>query len=178
MSATTPSPRRAIRDREVSETTPQAVGLNVCVLGGGSFGTAIASIAADNGASVTQWMRDASQAEEVNTRHRNSGYLPGFEINASVRATTDMADALAEAELVCVAIPSKAFRTVVRQARAHLREGQILVATTKGIESEGFTLMSEVLEQNRLHAHRRTVWPQSGGRDRPAAADGHGDCLR
>ncbi|NUJ61389.1 hypothetical protein HUS66_17485, partial [Halomonas taeanensis] len=70
MSATTPSPRRAIRDREVSETTPQAVGLNVCVLGGGSFGTAIASIAADNGASVTQWMRDASQAEEVNTRHR------------------------------------------------------------------------------------------------------------
>ncbi|WP_405281209.1 NAD(P)H-dependent glycerol-3-phosphate dehydrogenase [Cobetia sp. Ld8] len=153
MSATTPSPRRAIRDREASETTPQAVGLNVCVLGGGSFGTAIASIAADNGASVTQWMRDANQAEEVNTRHRNSGYLPGFEINASVRATTDMADALAEAELVCVAIPSKAFRTVVRQARAHLREGQILVATTKGIESEGFTLMSEVLEQETGFTH-------------------------
>ncbi|MHC9035406.1 hypothetical protein ACYTTR_06760, partial [Cobetia marina] len=91
MSASSPAPRRAIRDRELSESAPQAAGLNVCVLGGGSFGTAIASIAADNGANVTQWMRDASQAEEVNTEHRNSGYLPDFVINSAVRATTDMA---------------------------------------------------------------------------------------
>jgi glycerol-3-phosphate dehydrogenase (NAD(P)+) len=153
MSTSSPTPRRAIRDREFTESAPQAAGLSVCVLGGGSFGTAIASIAADNGASVTQWMRDAAQAKEVNTEHRNSGYLPGFVINSAVRATTDMADALAEAELVCVAIPSKAFRTVVKQAREFLRDGQILVATTKGIESEGFTLMSEVLEEETGFTH-------------------------
>lgn len=153
MSASSPTPRRTHRDREIREVPLQAAGLSVCVLGGGSFGTAIASIAADNGAAVTQWMRDANQAHEVNTEHRNSGYLPDFDINPGVRATTDMADALAKAELVCVAIPSKAFRTVVRQAREHLREGQILIATTKGIESEGFTLMSEVLEQETGFTH-------------------------
>ncbi|MDI4639236.1 MULTISPECIES: NAD(P)H-dependent glycerol-3-phosphate dehydrogenase [Halomonadaceae] len=127
--------------------------LKVAVLGGGSFGTALASIAADNGARVHQWMRDATLANEINRDHRNRHYLPDYAINPAVTATTDMREVLAGAELVLVAIPSQAFRSVVRQARPWLSSEQILVSTTKGIQAEAFKLMSEILEEETGFPH-------------------------
>lgn len=125
----------------------------VAVLGGGSFGTALASIAADNGATVRQWLRDDALVDEINRNHRNSRYLPDFAINPAVAASNDMPLVLEGAELVFVAIPSKAFRTVVRQARPWLHERQILVSTTKGIQEEGFKLMSQILEEETGFSH-------------------------
>ncbi|WP_304525955.1 NAD(P)H-dependent glycerol-3-phosphate dehydrogenase [Halomonas sp. I5-271120] len=127
--------------------------LKVAVLGGGSFGTALASIAADNGARVHQWMRDASLANEINRDHRNSHYLPDYAINPAVTAATDMREVLIGAELVLAAIPSQAFRSVVRQARPWLSSEQILVSTTKGIQAEGFKLMSQILEEETGFPH-------------------------
>jgi len=125
----------------------------VAVLGGGSFGTALASIAADNGARVRQWLRDAELVSTINREHRNTRYLPDFAINPNVVADTDLAAVLDGAELVFVAIPSKAFLQVVRQARPWLRPEQILVSTTKGIQSDGFKLMSQILEEETGFAH-------------------------
>jgi len=125
----------------------------VAVLGGGSFGTALASIAADNGARVRQWLRDAELVSTINREHRNTRYLPDFTINANVVADTDLAAVLDGAELVFVAIPSKAFPEVVRQARPWLRPEQILVSTTKGIQADGFKLMSQILEEETGFAH-------------------------
>lgn len=127
--------------------------LRVAVLGGGSFGTALASIAADNGADVRQWLRDAELAAEINRSHRNVRYLPAYAINPAVRASSDMREVLDGAELVFVAIPSQAFRTVVRQARPWLHADQILVSTTKGIQEEGFKLMSQILEEETGFSH-------------------------
>ncbi|KXS37764.1 MAG: glycerol-3-phosphate dehydrogenase (NAD(P)+) [Halomonadaceae bacterium T82-2] len=127
--------------------------LKVAVLGGGSFGTALASIAADNGARVRQWLRDAELVSTINREHRNTRYLPDFTINANVVADTDLAAVLDGAELVFVAIPSKAFPEVVRQARPWLRPEQILVSTTKGIQADGFKLMSQILEEETGFAH-------------------------
>mgnify|MGYP000170270492 FL=1 len=127
--------------------------MRVAVLGGGSFGTALASIAADNGAEVRQWLRDPELAAQITREHRNGRYLPDYAINAAVVASTDMAEVLEGAELVLVAIPSKAFREVVRQARPFLHPAQILVSTTKGIQAEGFKLMSQILEEETGFAH-------------------------
>ncbi|WP_136253004.1 NAD(P)H-dependent glycerol-3-phosphate dehydrogenase [Onishia niordana] len=127
--------------------------LKVAVLGGGSFGTALASIAADNGAQVHQWMRDVALADEINRDHRNRHYLPDYAINPAVTASTDMREVVTDATLVLVAIPSKAFRLVVRQARPWLSPDQILVSTTKGIEAEGFKLMSQILEEETGFSH-------------------------
>ncbi|WP_027966275.1 NAD(P)H-dependent glycerol-3-phosphate dehydrogenase [Halomonas halocynthiae] len=121
--------------------------MRVAVLGGGSFGTALASMAADNGFEVRQWMRDSALAEQINREHCNGRYLPDYAINPVVTASTDIAGVVSGAELVLVSIPSKAFRQVVRQARAYLDSEQILVSTTKGIEQDGFRLMSQVLEE-------------------------------
>ncbi|GED21405.1 glycerol-3-phosphate dehydrogenase [NAD(P)+] [Halomonas halmophila] len=119
----------------------------VAVLGGGSFGTALASIAADNGFEVRQWLRDAELAAQINREHRNGRYLPDFAINLAVVAHTQLAEALQGAGLVLVAIPSKGFRDVVRQARPWLEPECILVSTTKGIQEDGFKLMSRILEE-------------------------------
>ncbi|MBN8412077.1 NAD(P)H-dependent glycerol-3-phosphate dehydrogenase [Halomonas cupida] len=125
----------------------------VAVLGGGSFGTALASIAADNGCQVRQWLRDASLVDSINRDHRNPRYLPDYAINPRVEASTQLEWVLEGASLVLVAIPSKAFADVVRQARAFLTPEQILVSTTKGIQEEGFKLMSQILEDETGFTH-------------------------
>lgn len=127
--------------------------MQVAVLGGGSFGTAIASIAADNGATVRQWLRDESLVEQINVEHRNGRYLPDYPINENVVASTDLAATLKDATVVFIAIPSQAFRGVLQQAREWLRPEQILVSTTKGIQAEGFKLMSQLIEEETGSSH-------------------------
>ncbi len=118
----------------------------VTVLGGGSFGTSIANILADNGHQVTLWMRDTDLVEDILTKHENTRYLPGKQLNAQIKPTCDLQQAVSGADIVFVAIPSKAFRHVVQQANPWLTSDQILISTTKGIEEDGFLLMSQILE--------------------------------
>ncbi|WP_036590991.1 NAD(P)H-dependent glycerol-3-phosphate dehydrogenase, partial [Oceanospirillum maris] len=130
-------------------TTKQAV----TVLGGGSFGTAIASIAADNGYPVIQWLRDERLADDINSKRRNTRYLPDYEINSNVEATTDVVAAVAHADIIFVAIPSKAFAIVVDQVAHCLRPDQIMISTAKGIQEDGFLLMSEILRSHTPSQH-------------------------
>ncbi|MAR93139.1 MAG: NAD(P)H-dependent glycerol-3-phosphate dehydrogenase [Pseudomonadales bacterium] len=118
------------------------------VLGGGSFGTAIANILADNGHDVKLWMRNEKTVHDIATRHENTQYLPGKQLNPSIVPTTCLETAVNHADVLFVAIPSKAFRTVVEQAAQWLTPDTILVSTTKGIEADGFKLMSQILEEN------------------------------
>ncbi|OUS37270.1 glycerol-3-phosphate dehydrogenase [Oleispira antarctica] len=117
----------------------------VAVIGGGSFGTAIASILATNGLVTRQWMRNPKIAEAINKQHENPQYLPDVELHPSLEATTDLAHAITGAQLIFVSVPSKSFRTVVQQVKPLLQPGQCLISTTKGIEPNGFNLMSQVL---------------------------------
>lgn len=119
---------------------------NVAVLGGGSFGTAIANILADNGHAVKMWLRDEALVEAIRTRHENVKYVPGVPLNPAIMPDTDLQSVVSDAEIIFVAIPSKAFRPVMRAASDWLHSGQILVSTTKGIEADGFLLMSQILQ--------------------------------
>ncbi len=120
---------------------------NVTVLGGGSFGTAIAKVLSENGYSVTWWMRNSEQAEQIRTQRENSRYHPGVLLNDRIDPVTDIGHAIRSAELVFVVIPSKAFRETIRNAAHHFSADQMVVSNTKGIEREGFRLMSEVLRE-------------------------------
>lgn len=130
-----------------------AAGLVVTVLGGGSFGTALASIAAGNGYATRLWVRDAALASQINQQHRNPRYLSELALPESVLATSSLAEALNGAELVFMAIPSKGFATVLEQALPFMHSEQILVSTTKGFEEKGFRLMSQVLEETTGFKH-------------------------
>ncbi len=118
----------------------------IAVLGGGSFGTAIANLLAQNGHRVLHWMRDPVQAEAIRTQRENPRYLKGVKVLDGVEPTTDLPAALEACELAFVALPSSALRQVL-QPVSGLLAGKQLVSTTKGIEAQTFKLMSEIIEE-------------------------------
>lgn len=118
----------------------------VAVLGGGSFGTAIANLLAANGQRVWQWMRDPEQAAAIRANRENPRYLRGVKIHAGVEPVNDLPAVFDACELVFVAIPSSALRNVLDPVAGRLA-GKFLVSTTKGIEAQTFKLMSEILEE-------------------------------
>jgi glycerol-3-phosphate dehydrogenase (NAD(P)+) len=116
------------------------------VIGAGSWGTALASVLAGKGYPVMLWGRDAAVVEAVARRHENLRYLPGVTLPASLGATADLVKALEGAELVVLAVPSHAMRTVAIESKRHLHAGVPIVSAAKGIEGETLMTMSEVLE--------------------------------
>lgn len=121
--------------------------LTIAVLGGGSFGTAIANIIATNGHRTYLWMRDAERAQRCQQLRENAEYLPGYILDDHLIASADLAEAVGAADVVFISVPSQSFRQVTRQAAKYLRDDAMVISTTKGIEAEGFHLMSQVLEQ-------------------------------
>lgn len=126
-------------------TTPSV--LRVAVLGGGSFGTVLANLAAENGHATTLWLRDEAQEADMRDTRENRRYLPGFKLADGLEFSRDLPGTLANADIVFVSIPSKAFRSVMQTAKPHLRPDHMLISTTKGIEKESFALMSEILRE-------------------------------
>lgn len=119
----------------------------VAILGGGSFGTVIANMVAENGFDVNLWLRDETLAEHINLAHENTRYLPEYKLSSRLFASTSIEEVVKGADIVFVSIPSQSFRQVVRQARQWLKPEQMLVSTTKGIEAQTFSLMSEILKE-------------------------------
>jgi len=112
----------------------------VAVLGAGSFGTCLAMLCAREH-DVVLWARDPALADAINRERRNPRYLTEVELPPSVRATSDLADALGDRELVICAVPSQGVRDLLGRARDHLDSQAILVSTVKGIEPEtGYTM--------------------------------------
>ena len=77
----------------------------IAVLGGGSFGTAIANLLAENGQAVRQWMRDPEQAEAIRTRRENPRYLKGVKVHPGVEPVTDLERTLADCQLISSPCP-------------------------------------------------------------------------
>lgn len=127
--------------------------LTIAVLGGGSFGTAIANIIAVNGHNTYLWMRDSKKAERCQQSRENSEYLPGYQLDDNLVLTSDLEKAVANSDVVFISVPSASFRSVTRQVAPLLKAQAIVVSTTKGIEPEGFTLMSQILEQELENVH-------------------------
>ena len=119
--------------------------VKVAVVGGGSFGTVMANIAAGNGFPVSFWMRSDALAAAINRDHVNESYLPGYALNERVVATHDMAAAVSGAQLIFVAVPSSSFRAVVSELVKSADPGAMFVSTTTGIEAGTFMLMSQIL---------------------------------
>ncbi len=119
----------------------------ITVLGGGSFGTAIANMIASNGHPVTLWMRDAENARHCMDAGENTPYLPGYKLDPRLQVSADLEAALEGASVVFFSIPSKAFRGVCQQVAGLIPAQTIVVSTVKGIEGDSFKLMSEVLAE-------------------------------
>ena len=119
----------------------------ICVIGGGSFGTAIANIAATRNTEVVLWMRSEKQCEAILNTRMNERYLPGYVLHECLTPSTDLASACKDADLIFVAVPSKAFRVVMQEAIQYISKGVPLISLTKGIEHGSFKLMSQILQE-------------------------------
>jgi glycerol-3-phosphate dehydrogenase (NAD(P)+) len=116
----------------------------VAVLGAGSWGTALAALIARHEHPTLLWGRDRAVADAINAGSGNPRYLPGIDLPPALRATTDMAEALAGADLVLVVVPSHAFTDTLRTL-APLRPAHAGVAwATKGFEPGSGRFLHEV----------------------------------
>ena len=119
----------------------------VAVLGAGSWGTAFAIVLADAGNDVTLWARRPELAATVCREHENTDYLPGIELPAAITATSDVAEALAGAEVVVFATPSQTFRENLTGWAPLIPEKAVMVSLMKGVELGTLKRMSEVIAE-------------------------------
>ena len=125
----------------------------IAIIGAGSWGTALAVIAARAGHQVQLWSRNADVARSINESHVNSHYLKSIQIPSSVTATSELSAALDHAELVVFAAPSHAARELFTMISPHLNEAAILVSVCKGIEIETGKRISEIVKEIAGTAH-------------------------
>jgi glycerol-3-phosphate dehydrogenase (NAD(P)+) len=115
------------------------------VIGGGSWGTALATVLARNADEVLMWARDAAVVEGINATHRNPKYQSELALPENLKATGDLKAAVREMDLICVVVPSHAMRAVMSHVALDLNPGVPIVSATKGIENDSLLTMEGVL---------------------------------
>ncbi len=121
--------------------------MRAAVIGGGSWGTALAAVLGTNGHETMIWTHDESVARSINERQENLKYLPGMTLPGNVRGTHQLHEALAGAEIVVAASPSHLTREVMEKALPALPRATPIVCASKGIENGSLLTMHEVLEE-------------------------------
>jgi glycerol-3-phosphate dehydrogenase (NAD(P)+) len=129
--------------------------LRVSILGAGSFGTTIAHLTATH-APTLLWCRRCDTADEVNTRHTNERYLPGYRVAPEIRATASLEEAVREADVVVMGVPSHGMRDVLKQVADSIRPWVPVVSLAKGLEPDSHLRMSQVIREM-LPEHRAGV---------------------
>ena len=120
--------------------------MQVCVLGGGSWGTTVASLAAHN-TDTLLWCRDEATVDDINTRHVNSRYLEGYDLHPNLKATGDLEQAVRSADLLVMGIPSHSYRETLSIAAPFVRPWVPVLSLTKGLEQGTRLRMSEVTNE-------------------------------
>ena len=118
--------------------------MRATVLGGGSWGTALATQLARIGHDTVMWDRNPARCDHINTHHTNPRYLKGEPLPESLAASPDLQEAVARAEILVPVVPSHALRSVLEQAAPALGADTLVCCATKGIENETLDTMFEV----------------------------------
>ncbi|MBK6428699.1 MAG: NAD(P)-dependent glycerol-3-phosphate dehydrogenase [Blastocatellia bacterium] len=119
--------------------------MKIACIGAGSWGTALALVAARNGHDVWLWARRAEAASLLHDERTNSTYLPGVPFPPNIRPTSLLGDALDGAEMVILVVPSHGIRAVLRDMLPYVGSRAVLVGAVKGIENETLMRMSDVV---------------------------------
>ena len=117
----------------------------VAVLGGGSFGTVLANLAASNGYKVSLWVRDSEQALRINSEGANTSYHPELKLSENILASENLNEVVKDAAVVFIATPSIVFEQIVNRLSQSIEDDAYLISCTKGILDNPFRLLSEVI---------------------------------
>jgi glycerol-3-phosphate dehydrogenase (NAD(P)+) len=118
--------------------------LRVAVLGAGSWGTTVATLACRNAPTVL-WSRRADVALEINEQHTNERYLPRTPLPRALTATDSVEQAVRDADLVVMGVPSHCLRSVLVEVKKSLRPWVPIVSLAKGLERDSMLRMTQVI---------------------------------
>ena len=134
----------------------------IAVLGTGSWGLALGKTLVENGHQVVMWGRDSEQVSEIQTAHTNKRYLPDVVFPKALQATTDMKEAIADADAVLFVVPTYAMRDVARQFDKFVEHQPMIIHASKGIEQGTHLRISEILAEEIALEHRQAIVVLSG----------------
>jgi len=120
--------------------------MKIAVVGGGSWGTTVASLVADR-AETWLWAREPEVCEAITARHENPLFLPGVRLSVGLTGSPSLGKVLADATAVIMAVPSRFFRSVLQEAAVSIPPDTPLLSLTKGIEGGSLLRMTEVASQ-------------------------------
>lgn len=120
--------------------------LHVGLLGGGSWGTTVASLTAKN-ANTTIWARNEQTVNEINEHRTNSKYLPGALLNRNLKASSSIEETVRHADLLVMGIPSQNFRKVLETAKPYVRPWIPIISLSKGLEMGTKKRMTQIIEE-------------------------------
>ncbi|MFB0937825.1 MAG: glycerol-3-phosphate dehydrogenase (NAD(P)+) [Candidatus Azotimanducaceae bacterium] len=120
--------------------------LKVGLLGGGSWGTTVASLTAKNNA-TTIWARNEATVKEINEFHTNEKYLPNAKLTKSLKASSSIKETVENADVVVMGVPAQSFRKVLEEAKPFIRPWVPIINLAKGLEISTKMRMTEIIEE-------------------------------
>lgn len=129
---------------------PDTEKVKACVVGGGAWGTAIANLLANRGHDVAIWVYEPEVKDEINLNHENKTFLAGIPLNASIKASNDLAEVTPGRDIVVMVTPSHLVRHISMQMAPLIGENTVIVSAAKGIEEETMMIMTDILAET-LH---------------------------
>ena len=135
---------------------------HVSVLGGGSFGTVLANLAASNDHEVRLWVRDSDQALRINSEGVNASYHPELKLSKNISASEDLAGVVRSADYILVATPSSIFDKIIPRLQPYIHSSSSVISCTKGIQPDPFSTMTEIILKHLSHTIGNRVGALSG----------------
>lgn len=153
----------------------------VCILGAGSWATALSKVLDDNGHRVVIWARREEQCDEINKFHTNKKYLEDIVLSSTIKATSNIEEAIKDAEVVVLGVPSQQVRSICRKIEPYISEEQIIVNVAKGIENKTGKRISEIcfeeLPENKYCMLSGPSHAEEVSRDIPTAVVAASECI-
>lgn len=137
----------------------------IAVLGAGSWGSTLASVLIENGHDVTLYTNVVEQATELNEKHTNEQYMPGFKYSEKLRATTDLEEALTDTDAILFVVPTKVTRLVAKQVKevlAKLKQRPMVIHASKGLEIGTHKRISEIIHEELTDRYCSSIVVLSG----------------
>ncbi|CAN6960839.1 MULTISPECIES: NAD(P)H-dependent glycerol-3-phosphate dehydrogenase [Psychrobacter] len=132
--------------KNMAEIHSNPTKLRLAFLGGGSFGTAMANLAARNGCDTTLWVRNKRTVKAMTKTQTNKKYLPGYKLDDRLKYSHDLASAVKDTDIIFIAVPGLAFRETLKNIAPFI-SGQSIVSLTKGMEKDTFATMSDIIKE-------------------------------
>ncbi len=117
----------------------------VVVLGGGSFGTVLANLAASNGYKVALWVRDSDQALRINSEGANTTYHPELKLSNNIQASDNLNEIMKDASIIFIATPSIVFNQIINRISGLVENKAYVISCTKGILGDPFRSLSDAI---------------------------------